>query len=173
LLLDGIDIKQIDPVELRSNIAYMSQEIVLFGGTARSNITYKRKNATDDEIVKVAAMSGVLNFANKHPLGLELPIIENGENLSGGQAQSIALARTLLDNSNIVILDEPTKSFDISTEKQVQNSLKEYLEEKTAIVVTHKMSDLVLVDRVIVMDDGRIVLDGPKDVVLKQLSGKK
>jgi len=172
LLLDGIDIKQIDPVELRSNISYMSQDIVLFNGTARSNITYKRKNATDDEIVQAAKISGVLNFANKHPLGLEMPIIENGENLSGGQAQAIALARTLINNSNIVILDEPTKSFDVSTERQVQNNLKLYLKDKTAIIVTHKMSDLSLVDRIIVMDDGKVVLDGKKEQVLKQLASK-
>ena len=173
LLLDGIDIKQIDPVELRSNISYMSQDIMLFNGTVRSNITYKKKNATDDEIVKAAGLCGVLNFANKHPSGLDMPIIENAENLSGGQAQSVALARTLLDDSAIVILDEPTKSFDISTERQVQQNLKEYLIEKTAIIVTHKISDLTLVDRIIVMDDGKVVLDGPKDEVLKQLSGKK
>ncbi|MCK5111841.1 MAG: type I secretion system permease/ATPase [Arcobacteraceae bacterium] len=173
LLLDGIDVKQIDPVELRSNISYMSQDVVLFSGTARSNITYKRQNATDDEIVAAAKAGGVLNFANKHPLGLEMPIGENGENLSGGQAQAVSLARTLLDDSAIVILDEPTKSFDITTERQVQHELKKYLEDKTAIIVTHKISDLILADRIIVMDDGKVILDGKKDDVLKQLSGKK
>ena len=173
LLLDGIDIKQIDPVELRSNISYMSQDIILFAGTARSNISYKRKNATDAEIIKAARDSGVLAFANKHPLGLEMPIGEGGENLSGGQAQAVCLARTLLDDSRIVLLDEPTKSFDVNTERQVQRSLKEHLKDKTALIVTHKMSDLMLVDRVIVIDDAKIILDGKKDDVLKQLSGKK
>jgi ATP-binding cassette subfamily C protein LapB len=91
LLIDGIDVKQIDPVELRSNIGYMSQDTVLFSGTARSNIIYKRRNATDDQIVEAAKISGVLNFANKHPLGLDMPVAENGANLSGGQAQSFTI----------------------------------------------------------------------------------
>ncbi len=172
LLLDGIDVKQIDPVELRSNISYMSQDIVLFSGTARSNITYKRKNATDDDIVEAAKISGVLNFANKHPLGLEMPVMENGENLSGGQAQAISLARTIINDSAIIILDEPTKSFDTNTERQIQQSLKETLKDKTVIIVTHKMSDLSLVDRIIVMDDGKVLIDGAKEDVLKQLNSK-
>ncbi len=172
LLLDGIDVKQIDPVELRSNIAYMSQDTVLFAGTARSNIVYKKKNATDEEIIKAAKLSSVIDFANKHPLGLEMPILEGGENLSGGQAQAIALARTLIDDSMIVILDEPTKSFDVSTERKVQRELKEYLKDRTTIVITHKISDLMLVDRIIVIDDGKILIDGKKEDVLKQLSSK-
>ncbi len=173
LLLDGIDVKQIDPVELRSNISYMSQDIVLFSGTARSNITYKKKNATDDEIISASKISGVLNFANKHPLGLEMPIAESGENLSGGQAQAVCLARTLINDSAIVILDEPTKSFDTNTERQVQIALKKYLVDKTAIIVTHKISDLSLVDRIIVMDDGKVLIDGAKEDVLKQLHSKR
>jgi ATP-binding cassette subfamily C protein LapB len=160
-------------VELRGNIAYMSQDSVLFAGTARSNIIYKMKNATDAEIIEASNISGVMNFANKHPLGLEMPIMEAGLNLSGGQCQSITLARTLIDNSGIVILDEPTKSFDIGTERQIQAHLKKYLADKTAIIVTHKMSDLSLVDRVIVMDDGRVVMDGKRDEVLAKLQGKK
>ncbi len=173
LLLDGIDVKQIDPVELRGNIAYMSQDSVLFAGTARSNIIYKMRNATDEEVIEACKISGVMNFANKHPLGLEMQVVEGGSNLSGGQCQSIALARTLLDDSGIVILDEPTKSFDMGTERQVQEHLKTYLEDKTAIIVTHKMSDLSLVDRIIVMDDGKVALDGPRDEVLKQLQSKR
>jgi ATP-binding cassette subfamily C protein LapB len=172
LLLDGIDVKQIDPVELRSNISYMAQEIVLFAGTVRSNMVYKKKNATDEEIVEAARLSGALNFINKHPLGFEMPVFENGTNLSGGQAQSVALARTIIDDSPILILDEPTKSFDTATEKQVLQNIKKYAEDKTLILITHKPSDLMLVDRIIIMDDGKIVIDGKKEDVLKQLSSK-
>jgi len=172
LLIDGIDVKQIDPVELRSNIAYMSQDIVLFAGTARSNITYKHKRATDEEVVEAARISGALNFINRHPLGFEMPIFENASNISGGQAHSISLARTLIGNNPILILDEPTKSFDTATEKQVIKNLKEYVEDKTLILITHKPSDLALVDRIIIMDDGKIVMDGERDEVLKQLRQK-
>jgi ATP-binding cassette subfamily C protein LapB len=114
-----------------------------------------------------------MDFANKHPLGLEMPVIEGAGNLSGGQAQSITLARTLLDDSKIIILDEPTKSFDVGTEKKVQNYLKEYLEDRTAIIITHKISDLSLVDRIIVMGDGKVLIDGKRDEVLAKLQGKK
>ena len=172
LLLDGIDVKQIDPVELRSNISYMAQEIVLFAGTVRSNMVYKKKNATDEEIVEAARLSGALNFINKHPLGFEMPVFENGTNLSGGQAQSVALARTIIDDSPILILDEPTKSFDTATERQVLQNIKKYAEDKTLILITHKPSDLMLVDRIIIMDDGKVVIDGKKEDVLKQLSSK-
>jgi ATP-binding cassette subfamily C protein LapB len=172
LLIDGIDVKQIDPIELRKNISYMPQDTVLFAGTARSNIVYKKKNASDEEIVQAANMSGSMDFINRHPLGFELPIAENGENLSGGQAQGIALARTIINDSPIVILDEPTKSFDMSTEAAVQKNLVEYLKDKTAIIITHKISDLKLVDRIVVMHDGMVKMDGPKDEILAKLSGK-
>ena len=173
LLLDGIDVKQIDPVELRGNISYMSQDSVLFAGTVRSNIVYKMRNATDAEIIKVSQISGVMDFANKHPQGLEMPVVEGAGNLSGGQTQSVTLARTLLDDSKIIILDEPTKSFDVATEKKVQNYLKEYLADRTAIIITHKISDLSLVDRIIVMGDGKVLIDGKRDEVLAKLQGKK
>ncbi len=173
VLIDGIDVQQIDPVEIRANISYMAQENVLFAGTARSNIMIKKHKASDDDLLKAAQVSCATDFINKHPKGFELPIVEKGENLSGGQAQAICLARTVIDNSAMFILDEPTKSFDSGTSKRVLNNLKEYLKEKTLILITHTPADLMLVDRIIVMDSGKIIMDGPKNEVLEKLGGNK
>ena len=173
VLVDGIDVKQIDPVELRSNISYMAQENSLFAGTARSNITIKNTKASDEELLEASRISCASDFINKHPKGFELPIVEKGENISGGQAQSLALARTVLDDSALFILDEPTKSFDSGTSQKVLKNLKEYLWNKTLILITHNPADLVLVDRIILMDSGKIVMDGPKNEVLEKLSGAK
>lgn len=171
VLIDGIDVQQIDPVEIRSNISYMAQEIVLFAGTARSNIMIKNHKASDDDLLKAATISCATEFINKHPKGFELPIVEKGENLSGGQAQAISLARTVIDDSALFILDEPTKSFDSGTTNKVLKNLKEFLKEKTLILITHTPSNLALVDRIIVMDSGKIIMDGPKEEILSKLSG--
>ncbi len=173
VLIDGIDVKQIDPVEIRSNISYMSQDISLFSGTARSNILLKKHKASDEELLRAAQISCASDFINKHPQGFELPIVEKGENLSGGQAQAISLARTVIDDSALFILDEPTKSFDSGTSKRVLNNLKEVLAKKTLILITHTPADLALVDRIIVMDSGKIIMDGPKQEVLDKLNGKR
>ena len=170
VLIDGIDIKQIDPVEIRSHISYMAQENVLFAGTARSNIIIKNNQVGDDELIRAAEMSGSSDFINKHPKGFELPITEKGENLSGGQAQAISLARTLIDDNKLFILDEPTKSFDSGTAKKVLNNIKEIVKNKTLILITHQPSDLEIVDRIIVMDSGKIVLDDTKEKVLLKLA---
>jgi len=171
VLIDGIDVQQIDPVEIRANISYMAQETVLFAGTARSNIMIKNHKASDEELLKAAEVSCATEFINKHPKGFELPVVEKGENLSGGQAQAICLARTVIDNSALFILDEPTKSFDSGTTNKVLKNLKEFLKEKTLILITHTPSNLALVDRIIVMDSGKITMDGPRDEVIAKLSG--
>ncbi|RLA79233.1 MAG: type I secretion system permease/ATPase [Epsilonproteobacteria bacterium] len=174
VLIDGIDVKQVDPVEIRSNVSYMAQENVLFAGTARSNIMIKNSKAGDDELLEAARISCATDFINKHPKGFEMPVVERGENLSGGQAQAITLARTVLDQSKLVILDEPTKSFDSGTAQRVLKNLKEeYLKDKTLILITHTPSNLVLVDRIIIMDAGKIVKDGPREQIMAELSGKK
>ncbi len=173
VLIDGIDVQQIDPVEIRANISYMAQETVLFAGTARSNMMMKNSRASDDELLKAAQISCASDFINKHPKGFELPIVERGENLSGGQVQAITLGRTVLDDSALFILDEPTKSFDSGTTSRVLKNLKEFLVNKTLIMITHTPSNLALVDRIIVMDSGKIVMDDKKDIVLAKLSGSK
>ena len=173
VLIDGIDVQQIDPVEIRANISYMAQENVLFAGTARSNIMIKNTKASDEALLKAAQISCATDFINKHPKGFELPIVEKGDNLSGGQAQAVCLARTVVDDSALFILDEPTKSFDSGTAQRILRNLKEFLENKTLIMITHTPSDLALVDRIIVMDSGKIVMDGKKADVMQKLSGKK
>jgi ATP-binding cassette subfamily C protein LapB len=173
VLIDGIDVQQIDPVEIRTNISYMAQENVLFAGTARSNMMMKNHKASDEDLLKAAQISCATDFINKHPKGFELPIVEKGDNLSGGQAQAVCLARTVLDDSALFILDEPTKSFDSGTASRVRKNLKKFLDKKTLILITHTPADLELVDRIIVLDSGKIILDGPRDEVLEKLSSKK
>ncbi len=172
LLIDGIDIKQIDPADLRKNIAYVSQDIVLFSGTVKENLIYRAPHADDEMILKAANISGVLDFVNKHPKGFDMQVGERGSMLSGGQKQSIAIARAILLDSPIVILDEPTSAMDNATEQKIIKNLQRYLEGKTLILVTHKNSLLKLVDRMLLFEDGKKMLDGSKEDILNKLSGK-
>jgi len=167
--IDGIDLNQIDPVDLRRSIGYVPQELMLFDGTVRDNIIMGSPEIDDSALIKAAAVSGVDQFVNKHPQGFEMPVGERGARLSGGQKQAIAIARALIHSPNILILDEPTNSMDNSSEDYLRKQLSEYCKEKTLVLVTHKMSLLSLVDRIVVMDGGRVVADGPKDVVLDAL----
>lgn len=169
IMVDGIDINQIDPVDLRKNIAYVPQDVVLFNGTVKENIVYKYPSVDDVTILKAAKLSGTDEFVNTHPLGFDMPVFERGEGLSGGQRQSIAIARAFLLDSPIVILDEPTNSLDNSTEQKIKTILEKNIQNKTVLLVTHKSSLLSLVERLIVLDNGRIVLDGPKEQVLAKL----
>lgn len=172
ILIDNIDIKQLDPSELRKNIAYVSQDSLLFDGTVKENIVYRTPHIDDDKILEAAQISGVLDFVNKHPKGLDMPVGERGSFLSGGQKQAIAIARSILLPYPIVLFDEPTSSMDSSTESRFINNIRNYQNDKTVILVTHKTSLLRLVDRIIVVEDGKIVLDGKKDMILNKL-GKK
>ncbi len=167
--IDGIDLNQIDPVDLRRNIGYVPQELMLFDGTVRDNIIMGSPEIDDDSLIKAAAIAGVDQFVNRHPLGFEMPVGERGARLSGGQKQAIAIARALIHSPNILILDEPTNSMDNSSEDFLRKQLSKYCQDRTLILVTHKMSLLSLVERIIVMDSGRVVADGPKDVVLDAL----
>ena len=172
ILVDNIDTKQLDPTELRKNIAYVSQDVLLFNGTVEENIVDRLPHIDDEKIIEAATVSGVMDFINKHPKGFDMPVGERGAFLSGGQRQSIAIARAILQDYPIVLLDEPTSAMDSSTEAKFIKSIKEYLKGKTMILVTHKTSLLSLADRVIVMEDGQIVLDGKKDYVVEKLRTK-
>ncbi len=172
VLIDGIDIKQLDPADLRKNIGYVPQDVVLFKGTVKENIVYKAPYVDDVTILKAAKIAGVDDFVNNHPQGFDLPVGERGDGVSGGQKQSIAVARAFLLDFPIMLLDEPTNFMDNTIEMKLENSLKENLKEKTTVLITHKTSLLNLVDRVIVVDNGRVVLDGQKDVVLRKLGAK-
>jgi ATP-binding cassette subfamily C protein LapB len=172
ILVDDIDINQIDPADLRHNIGYLSQDVSLMSGSIRDNIVFKDPHIDDERLIEVSKISGVTEFVNTLPMGFDTPVGEQGAWLSGGQRQSIALGRALLLDEPILILDEPTNSMDNTTEAIIRKNLFEYTRDKTLILVTHKAPLLDLVERLVVIDEGRIVMDGPKDKVLKNLQGK-
>ncbi|MFW1677896.1 type I secretion system permease/ATPase [Pontibacter sp. JAM-7] len=167
--LDGVDVKQIDPVDLRRNVGYVPQDVMLFAGTLRENIVKGSPYVLDSVLLKAAELSGVSEFVNTHPQGYDMQVGERGARLSGGQRQAVAIARALIHEPKILILDEPTASMDNTSEEQVKKSLLSLPAETTMLVVTHKMSLLPLVGRIIVLDQGRVVADGPKDSVLEAL----
>jgi len=169
ILIDGIDSRQLDPVDLRRNIGYIPQDCFLFYGSVRDNIVMGMPHAEDQAILRAAEIAGVTEFTNKNPSGFNLQVGERGERLSGGQRQSVSVARALLRDPPILVLDEPTNSMDNTTEELFKNKLLETIEHKTLILVTHRASLLSLVDRVIVMDSGRIMADGSKENVLTAL----
>ncbi len=169
ILVDGIDIRQIEPMDLRRNIGYAPQDVVLFFGSLRDNIAKGKPFADEDAIIKAAETSGVIEFVRRHPSGFDMPIGERGEGLSGGQRQSVVIARSLLMEPPILVLDEPTNAMDNSTEELFKQNLAKTLDDKTLLLVTHKASLLSLVDRIIVMDQARIVADGPREQVLSSL----
>lgn len=167
--IDGIDTRQIDPVDLRRNIGYVPQDVTLFYGSVRENIVYARPNVPDEAVLRAAQIAGVTDFVNRHPMGFEMPVGERGEGLSGGQRQAIAIARALLLDPPILLMDEPSNSMDNSTEEQLKQRLQDVVKDKTLILVTHRASLLSFVNRLIVMDNGKLIADGPKDDVLAAL----
>jgi ATP-binding cassette subfamily C protein LapB len=171
IAIDNIDINQIDPADLRRNIGYLSQDIELLRGTIRENIAYKDLHVNDEKLLKAAEICGVDLFVNQLPQGFDTQVGEDGGFLSGGQRQAIALGRAVMLNEPVLILDEPTNSFDNTTESIVKKRLFEYTRDRTLLLVTHKAPMLELVERLIVIDEGRIVMDGPKEEVLNALKG--
>lgn len=171
--LDGLDITLIDPVALRKAVGCVPQDINLFHGTVRDNITLGAGAVDDEVVVKAAKMAGVTDFTNIHPEGLDMPVAERGANLSGGQRQAIAVARAFMHDPSILVLDEPTSSMDHKSEQSIKEQLQEYCQDKTLVLVTHRMSLLDLVDRLIVIDRGKIVADGPKVQVMEALKHGK
>lgn len=173
ILLDGTEISQLDPASVRRNIGYVPQDIILFYGSVKDNITFSTPFADDVSILKAAKIAGVTEFVAKHPQGFDMPVGERGEKLSGGQRQAIAIARALILDPPILVLDEPTNMMDNRTEELFKQQIQEVSKNKTMILVTHKGSLLSLVDRLILMDNGRIIADGPRDLVLKALAEGK
>ena len=169
ILIDGVDVRQIDPSDLRKNIGIMLQDSWLFSGTIRENIQMGFNEYDDDHILKICKIAGVDDFVGSHPKGYDLEIRERGIGLSGGQRQTINLARSLLHDPQILLLDEPTSSMDQGTEKKVVASLKEVSEDKTMMIVTHRNPILTMVDRVFVLEGGQIVADQtPEQLGLKK-----
>ena len=165
VLIDGLDTRQIDPTDLRHAIGSVPQEPFLFMGTVKDNLTIGEQYVSDEEILRVSKIAGLDDFLGKHEAGYDLLVGERGDGLSGGERQSVTLARALISDPNIIILDEPTNSMDRQTEKSFINKLQNIVQEKTLVVVTHKTSLLQLVDRVIIIEDGKVIVDGPKEEV--------
>lgn len=169
VLVDGIDLRQLDPAELRRQIGYVQQDVMLFYGSLRENITLGAPLADDAAIVKAAEIGGILSLVNQHPKGFDMLVGERGESLSGGQRQGVAIARAVINDPPIMLLDEPTSSMDFSSEDDIKRRLAEFSKDKTVILISHRTSLLDLAERIIVMDGGRIVADGPKEQVVTAL----
>ncbi|MDA0979067.1 MAG: type I secretion system permease/ATPase [Proteobacteria bacterium] len=173
ILISGTDIKQLDPTDLRRNISYVPQEISLFSGTIRENIVMGNPLASDQSIIEAARIAGILDFLNTHPSGFDLNVGERGSQLSGGQRQGVAIARAIISQAPILLLDEPTASMDNTTESQFKREFESYLADRTLLLVTHKASMLSLVNRLIVLNEGKVLADGPRDEVLNALAGNR
>lgn len=167
--IDGVDLRQVNPTDLRRNVGSVSQDVSLFYGSIKDNIVMGVPYMEDDAILRAADLSGVSEFANRKPNGLDSIVGERGLLLSGGQRQSVAIARALLFDPPILILDEPTASMDNTTESKMKRRLMDGVKDKTLILITHKASMLDMVDRIIVMDNGRLIADGPKAQVHEAL----
>ncbi|GIU37460.1 type I secretion system permease/ATPase [Shewanella schlegeliana] len=170
LTYDGIDSAQIHPSDLRRNFGYLPQDITLFHGTIRDNILFGTRQVTEHQLIRAVQLSGVNLFTNLEAEGLDQQVGEGGRELSRGQRQTIALARATLNDPPVLLMDEPTASLDARAEKQFIHSMHNVSKDRTLLLITHKMHLLNLVDRIIVLDRGHIVADGPKAEVLKKLN---
>jgi ATP-binding cassette subfamily C protein LapB len=169
ILLDNTGLSRLDPQDVRRDMQLLSQQARLFFGSIRDNITLGRPLASDEEIYQALVIGGADEFVRKQKEGLNYAIAEGGAGLSGGQRQALLLARALIARPNILLLDEPTAWLDEIGEKRFIAHLQQWLgPSRTLVVSTHRLSILALVERIIVMDGGRVVMDGPRDVVLKQ-----
>jgi len=173
ITLDEIDLSTINLNSFRQHLAVVLQDDFLYEGTIKENILFARPNATDAQLLKAVEGAYVNEFTDIHPLGYEMQVGEGGSGLSGGQRQSISIARALLVDSPIVLFDEPTSMMDSQTERKVMKNINENIKDKTLILITHKNSLLESANRVIVMHNSQKILDGAKNEVLKKLKGGK
>lgn len=169
ILIDGVDTRQIDPADLRRSIGHVPQDPLLFFGSLKQNLLTGAPYATEADMLYAARIAGVDEFAALHPQGYDMTIGERGESLSGGQRQSIAVARALINDPPILLLDEPSSNLDNQTEAQMRRRLLQASPGKTMLLVTHRTALLELVERLIVIDAGTIVADGPKDQIIQAL----
>ncbi len=170
ILVDGIDIRQIDPADLRRNIGVVMQESWLFSGTVKQNIAVGGNNPSDDEILQASMLAGVHEFISQHPDGYGYKLKEKGEGLSGGQRQTINIARALVGKPPILLMDEPTSAMDLGHESELIDKLKNQLISQTILIITHRTSILELATRVLVLDQGKLVAQGPKSDFMRRQS---
>jgi len=166
--IDGQDISKVTQDSLRSSIAYVPQEPYLFHRSLRENIAYARPEASDDEVLQAVKRANAYEFVKTLPAGLDTIVGERGVKLSGGQRQRIAIARAILKDAPILILDEATSALDSESEKLIQSALEKLMKNRTSIVVAHRLSTIAKLDRIIVLENGSIVEDGPHNALLKQ-----
>ncbi len=167
--IDDTDIQQLHHIDVRRNIGCVPHESVLFYGTIRDNITLGRPLADDRDVMDAANRAGVTVFTQQDPAGLERQVGEGGLLLSGGQRQAVAIARALLGRPPVLLMDEPTSAMDNRSELQIKHQLSQLTPSETLVLITHKTTMLDVVDRVIVMEKGCIIADGPKEMVLNDL----
>ncbi len=167
--LDGIALPHLDPADLRRDVGLLAQHARLFHGTLRDNITLGAGQASDQEILAALSLTGALDFVRLLPKGMDHLILEGGQGLSGGQRQSLLLSRLLLRQPQVLLLDEPTASLDDITERRLLEQLATWTQGRTLVVATHRVSLLQLVERIIVLDGGRIVIDDHRDAALARL----
>ncbi len=170
VMYDGVDIKQLHTEDLSSSVGIVLQDVQLFSGSVRENITMGRENISQEDLVQAGKLSGLDEFISKIPGGYDLLLSDGGKGLSGGQRQAIALARSIVHKPSHFILDEPTSAMDMNAENLFINQVGSILKESTMLIVTHRMPLLNLVDRIIVMNEGQIVEDGPKDEIIQKLN---
>jgi ATP-binding cassette subfamily C protein LapB len=173
ILVDGTDIRSIDPTDLRRAVGYLPQNLVLFSGSVRDNLQIGTRGVDDAALLRAAGMAGLLDIVSRHPKGFDMPVGERGESLSGGQRQTVALARALVTDPPILILDEPTHAMDHSAEERLKARIQEDMKDKTIIIITHRDSLLSVVNTLVVVDGGKVVAAGPREAVIKALSEGK
>jgi ATP-binding cassette subfamily B protein len=160
VLLDGVDLREADPADIRQRIAMVPQEVVIFAASARDNLRYGNWNASEDELWEAAKLANAEDFLRALPDGLDTYMGEGGARLSGGQRQRIAIARALLRNAPLLLLDEATSALDAESERLVQDALDRLMEDRTTIVIAHRLATVRAADRIVVMDHGQIVEEG-------------
>ncbi|MWV18031.1 type I secretion system permease/ATPase [Pseudomonas sp. L-22-4S-12] len=169
ILLDGLDLRQLDVADLRHQIGYVAHDLPLLAGSLRDNLTLGARYVSDARMLEVAELAGVSELARQHPRGFDRPVGERGQLLSGGQRQAVLLARALLLDPPILLLDEPTSAMDNTSEDILRSRLHNLAQGKTVLLITHRASMLSLVDRLVVLDNGHVVADGPKEAVIEAL----
>lgn len=172
VLIDGVDMGQVMPRDLRRSIGYLSQEVRLFSGTLRENLNLTLLERDDDRLMQALDFDGLGQFVRNHPKGLDVEIRDGGEGLSIGQRQSIGWARLWLQDPAVCLLDEPTAALDTTLEGTLVSRLQEWLNGRTAVIATHRVPILGLTSRVLIMQNGRLAVDGPRDEVLNHLQKK-
>jgi ATP-binding cassette subfamily C protein LapB len=173
ILADDTDYRQIDPADLRRKMAYIAQDVVLFNASVRDNICASVPQAAEGDILEAAKKGGVHDFMSRHPMGYDAPVGERGEGLSGGQRQAIALARAILLKPRVMVCDEPTNAMDMQAEDSFRDFVTQQTRGSTFVLITHKHNLLSLVDRLILLDQGRVIMDGPRDKVIAALQAGK